>query len=177
MDVFKQNRYLWLTIIFLVLMNMVTLTLLWIGRPPGPNASKEYIQPEEEQIRIENLLNKELGFNESQIKQYLQLRNEHRQKAVNIITEIDSLKREMFDRVLDSNAKPVLSDSLLTLTQTKQAELEHITFQHFIDLKNLCGPEQKEKLRILMREVFRQNPPQRTNDDVPAPPPRGREHP
>jgi uncharacterized membrane protein YsdA (DUF1294 family) len=33
MDVFKQNRYLSIIIILLVILNLATLTMLWLDRP------------------------------------------------------------------------------------------------------------------------------------------------
>jgi len=158
-------------------MNLAALSLLWIGRPNGPKPKIGNINPQEEQRGIQNLLKNELGFNENQINQYFQSRDEHRQKAIKIDREIDNLKRVMFNQVLDTLAKPVLSDSLLTLIQAKQTELEHITYQHFVFLKNLCGPEQKEKLRILMREVFKQKQPLLDGKGLPPPPQGGEEPP
>ena len=167
MDIFKQKRYLWFTIIFLALMNFAALTLLWIGRPEGPKPQRGPFNPAKEQNIIEQLLKKELGFDENQVNQYLMLRNGHREKARHLEMEIRELKKEMFDEVLGENPQPVLSDSLLNLVQKKQSEFEHLTFQHFLDLKNLCGPEQQDKLRLLMHEVFRQGPPLRTTADRP----------
>ncbi|GAB4330515.1 MAG: hypothetical protein Kow0037_06310 [Calditrichia bacterium] len=109
------------------------------------------------------MLADQLQFNEEQIEKYLTLRRQHRMTVQRLETEIQVLKRQMFDRVLDDRAPEMISDSLLNKVLAKQAELERVTFRHFVDLKNLCGPEQKEKLQMLMREAF---PPKRP----PAPP-------
>ena len=116
------------------------------------------------------MLQKELGFDKMQTEQYLKMRQEHRSQAQQLDNEIRQLKKQMFDEVLEDSPQPLLSDSLLRLVQEKQADLEQLTFQHFLDLKKLCKPEQQNKLKLLMREVFRQKPGFR-DDRMPPPPP------
>ena len=139
MDIFKQKRYLWFTVIFLALINLSTLTLLWIGRPEGPKPQRGPVKPAEKQNRIQHLLKQELGFDETQVEQYLKLREKHRKVTRQLEVEIQELKREMFDEVLRDNPQPILSDSLLTLIQTKQSKFEHLTFQDSIKWQvHLC---------------------------------------
>ncbi len=171
MDIFKQQRYLLIVIVLLVIMNIGTLLMLWIGKPSHPSRQRGPIPPKHEKSRIEQLLKVELGFNVSQIRKYLKMRQEHRRTTQQLNDEIRQVKKAMFDEVLQDNAKEELSDSLLTLAQEKQAKLEQLTFQHFLDLKKLCKPEQQEHLKFLMNQLFRQNsPPGMKNDGHPPPP-------
>ena len=173
MDIFKQKRYLWFAVILLVFMNLTALTLLWMGRPEGRRPQRGPQNPIEEQHRIQQLLKMELGFDKMQTEQYLNMRQEHRKQARQLNDEIRRLKKEMFDKVLQDNPQPMLSDSLLRLVQEKQANLEQLTFQHFLDLKKLCKPEQQDNLKLLMHDIFHQNPPP-GNDGMPPPPPDGK---
>jgi len=173
MDIFKQNRYLWIAIIILLVMNLTALSLLWLGRPEVrrlPNGPKN---PVEEKRRIEYLLQKELGFDKNQTEQYLRLHREHRNQMRLLNREITEIKRQMFDEVLAENPQTELSDSLLKMAQGKQAKVEKLTFQHFLTLKKLCKPEQQDNLKILMHEIFRPNPPQGRDDNSPPSPPPG----
>ncbi|GAB4376953.1 MAG: hypothetical protein Kow0042_23920 [Calditrichia bacterium] len=171
MNVFKQNRYLWITITVLVVINLVTLSLLWMGRPVGPKQGHGPLPPNQDRQRIRQLLQEQLSFTDEQIERYLALRQEHRQETRRLDAEIRELKRKMFDRVLEEQAPPAISDSLLNLVLAKQAELEKVTFQHFLDLKNLCGPEQREKLKLLMHEALRpEAPPRMPEGKGPSPP-------
>jgi periplasmic protein CpxP/Spy len=169
MDIFKQKRYLIFVIVLLIIMNFGTLFMLWIGRPSHPPANGRLVSPEHEKVRLEQLLKVELGFDESQIEQYLKMRQEHRRQAQQLNDEIRQLKKAMFDEVLQDNSQQELSDSLLTLAQEKQAKLEQHTFQHFLDLKKLCKPEQQEHLKFLIHELFRQNSPPGMKNDGPPP--------
>ncbi len=171
MDIFKQKQYLGFSVIILVFLNLTTLTLLWIGRPELKAPHREPRNPIEQQNRVQRLLKKELGFDQIQTEYYLKLRREHREKMQQLSGEIRQLKRQMFDEVLQDNPQPFLSDSLLRLAQDKQAIIEQLTFQHFLDLKKLCKPQQQGKLKLLMKEMFHQNPPRGMKSDGPPPPP------
>ncbi|MBD3289491.1 periplasmic heavy metal sensor [candidate division KSB1 bacterium] len=159
MDIFKQNRYLIFVIILLVILNIGTLSMLWFGKSQRPAHLPDRQHPENERVRLQELLQSELGFDEAQVEQYLHLRREHREKIDHLNTEIRRVKRQMFDEVLAENPQPTISDSLLNLAQEKQAQIEKLTFRHFLDLKKLCKPEQQDKLRLLMHELFRQPHP------------------
>ncbi len=171
MDIFKQNRYLWIAVIILLIMNFAALTLLWLGRPEGRRPQTGRPHPVEEKKRTEKMLQKELGFDKMQIEQYLTMRQEHHKQSQLLNNEIRQVKKQMFDEVLEDSPQPQLSDSLLRLIQEKQADLEQVTFQHFLDLKKLCKPEQRDKLKLLMREVFRQKSGSRDDGAPPPPPP------
>ncbi|KAA3661769.1 MAG: hypothetical protein DWQ10_03880 [Calditrichaeota bacterium] len=173
MDIFKQKRYLSYAVLALLLMNITILVLLWVGRPGGPKPQRALKNPVEDNGRLQQLLKKELGFDETQSKRYLTLRQEHREQTRRLEDEIRKLRSGMFDEVLKDNPQPMLSDSLLKLVQEKEAMREQLTFQHFLDLKNLCGPEQQNKLKLLMREALRQNPPPGMEAGGPPPPRRG----
>ncbi|MCP5064360.1 MAG: hypothetical protein GY936_18115, partial [Ignavibacteriae bacterium] len=75
---------------------------------------------------------------------------------------------EMFDQALKDNIQTTISDSLLILTQVKQAEMERKIFQHFLDLKNLCNPDQQKILQKLIHRLFA--PPHNERMDGPPPP-------
>lgn len=171
MDIFKQKRYLIVVIIILVIMNFGTLFMLWIGRPSHPPGKGFPVPPDQEKARIEQLLKDELGFDGNQIEKYLEMRQKHHERVQILGNEIRLIKKQMFDEVLQDNPQPMLSDSLLKLAQEKQADLEQLTFQHFLDLKKLCKPEQQDQLKLLIGEFFHKNSPQGMNNDGPPPPP------
>ncbi|NQV36477.1 MAG: hypothetical protein HQ509_00540 [Candidatus Marinimicrobia bacterium] len=120
-----------------------------------------------EREQINTMLKRELGFNEGQIGKYLILRQLHREQISNLDNEIRDLKRQMFDEVLQNNSPPTLSDSLLSITLEKQGQIELLTYQHLLDLKKLCGPEQQDKLQMLLHELFRS----KSAGEGPNPPP------
>lgn len=173
MDIFKQRRNLVAAIVVLVLLNIVTLLLLWFGRPKYDSQKGPGI-PGREKGQVQKLLKEELNFSEKQAEQYIALRKEHRENTIQLNKEIRKIKREMFDHVL-MNDETALSDSLLKLTLEKQAQIEKLTFQHFQELKKICNSDQLKKLMKIMHKILGPPQPERMGGPPPHPPGENRE--
>lgn len=140
-----NSKFLKTVIIILLLINIGTLTFMWMhqhGMPP-PH------QPE-----IGNYLMHELKFTEAQKNQFEQMRDEHRH-------EIDGLRkksREMHDSFFDllgnsqadSNNVNQMADSITSL----QKEIEISTFYHFQKVRTICTREQQEKFDEIIKEAL-----------------------
>ena len=166
MDIFKQKRNLLITIVLLVILNIITISLLWIGRPQ-PNEGRRVDRPMGKNNHIQRLLKEELGFSEKQVNQFLTIREKHIKNTSEINDESKRIKKQLFDLALEETNQQSVSDSLLNLTLEKQKELEQAMFQHFIEIKNLCNPDQKLNLKKLMHKLF--SPPQLGSPDGPPP--------
>ena len=173
MDIYKQKRYLVFLVVLLIILNLATLLMIWLNKPQQPLMDRKHLGPEQETEHIQQLLKDELGFDETQTKQYLKIQAEQRKTVMQLQNEIKQIKKQMFDEVLQDNPKPTLSDSLLTLTQEKMIALEQTTYNYLLELKKLCKPEQRDKLKFLIGEFFRQNSPHRMSNDQPPHPPDG----
>jgi hypothetical protein len=169
MDIFKQNRFLGWTLVALVALNLVTLAMLWSGRPRRPGRPDANAGPDNRPPQEARILRDELGFDESQIEKYRSLTRKHREDVKRLNDDIRRIKKRMFDGVLQDNPQPELSEALLAQAQAKQAEIEKLTFQYFLDLKAMCRSDQQQKLKLLMDEIFRGAPAGR-NDGRPQPP-------
>ncbi len=181
MDIFKQNRFLSLVVAVLVILNLATLGMLWMGRPRRPVPPSRPAAAEVRQAPEDRLL-EELGFDDAQVEQYRRLTRLHRESMRTLNEEVRAIKKRMFDGVLAENPTPELSESLLAQAQAKQAEIEQRTYQYFLDLKKLCRPDQQQKLKLLLDEAFRgapegrdegrRQPPPGRDDGGPQPSPR-----
>lgn len=175
MDIFKQKRYLILATSVLVVLNISTLVMLWIDRSAHQQSLPPQLSSAQQEERIRMLLHQELGFTEPQASAYMNLRGEHTHRIHKLKREVDEIKRQMFDAVLQTGVQPTLSDSLLNLAQKKQAQIERLTFQHFLDLKALCTPEQEQHLQHLLHQLFQRHqgngaPPHRGEQPQQRPP-------
>lgn len=184
MDIYKKNRNLVVTVVILVIFNIATLFLLWIGKPKPNSINKANIEGIEKG-RIQEVLKEELGFSTEQADKFLELRESHHEKATAIEEELILVKRKMFEEAMYGE-KSDISDSLLNLSLEKQNQLELLTFDHFLKLKQICTPEQQKKLFGLVQQLIgpRQNeslpqggPKDEFRDGMPPPPPRGERSP
>jgi hypothetical protein len=169
MDIFKQNRFLGWALVALVALNLVTLAMLWSGRPRKQDRPAGGAGPERRPPQEASILRDELGFDDAQIERYRILTRQHRDEVKRLNDDIRRIKKQMFDGVLQDSPQPELSEALLAQAQQKQAEIEKLTFQYFLDLRALCRPDQQRKLRVLIDEIFRGAPAGR-NDGRPQPP-------
>jgi len=164
MDIFKQNRFLAWTIAVLVVLNLTTLTVLWLGRAPQPVRQARPAAQEREPAQEIRVLRDELGFDEAQIEEYRRLTRAHREEVRRLNQDIRRIKQQMFDGVLEDIPQPELSGALLAQAQQKQAEIERLTFQYLVDLKALCRADQQRQLKRLVDEIFRGAPDDRGPD-------------
>ena len=166
MDIFKRNRNLIITIVVLVIINITTLLLLWFGRPNATDLRGSG----NEKVRIQEMLKAELGFSDKQAKQFIDLRQNHKEKSIKLDDEIMVLKKEMFAEAMYGN-KSNISDSLLNLSLQKQSQLEKLTFEHFQKLKQICTADQQKKLFEIVHRLI--GPPQHGGPPPNAPGPKG----
>lgn len=166
MDIFAKQRYAFWTIVLLVVLNLVAISALWLGRTSRPGGPPPDGPPGQDRRMF---LQKELNFTDDQIHRYDRLRQDHADKARVLLDDIRRLKKEMMDHIYEKEPDSTKAMQIADLIGQKQTELERITFRHFADLKELCGKEQLDKLRELMDEFFRRNPPEGRGS---PPPPR-----
>ncbi len=157
MDIFTQKRVALWTIILLIVLNLSTLAIIWTGhkRQSGPPPQKN-IPPSK---RTLELLQQELGFSDEQIQKYDQLRREHAQQTQHLIHDLRRLKMQMMNEILTDHPDSITVAETAALIGNKQAEIEKLTFEHFLDLKKLCGENQVKKLQVLVDAFFQKNPP------------------
>ena len=152
MDMIKQNRNLIITIVVLVIINIVALLLLWFGKPRHEDMRGAENRGDEK-VRIQEMLKEELEFSTDQAEKFLELRENHHKKSIELNDELMLVKRKMFEEAMYGN-KSIISDSLLNLSLEKQSQLEILTFQHFLKLKQICTPEQQKKLFKIVHRLL-----------------------
>lgn len=113
---------------------------------------KPRLRPEDQPKQI--IINR-LHFNASQVEEYESIISNHQQKIIRIEDDIHKTKKELFE-ILDAD-ETLKKDSLIDVLAHLQADIEQIHFQHFIDIKNICNPEQLkyyEKLTHDLNRIF-----------------------
>jgi hypothetical protein len=153
MNFFSKQRFINLTILVLVLLNMATIAFFWFSRPPFGKA-----MPENRQI-IEKFLIEKLHFTPEQQHRFQQLKEEHQHQTRQIREELRPLKDSFFSHLEDKNLPQHALDSLSMLIGKKSAELDLVTFEHFRAVRNICNDEQKVTFDELIQEVLRMTAP------------------
>lgn len=152
MDIFTKKHFTFWIILILVIINLGTLTALWFIRL-GQTAPKEPplgIRPENAQY----FLIRELNLDKDQISQYNALKNEHARRTRRIMREVHRLRETIRNELRSSSPDTSLMNRLSEEIGRLHAQKDRILFSHLLDVKSLCGPEQKAKLEKIIDELF-----------------------
>ncbi|MEO7983415.1 MAG: periplasmic heavy metal sensor [Bacteroidota bacterium] len=163
----KNKLLLWL-IALLVVANIASITLFWLGKGKQPSPPKG--TPNE-------FLVKELKLDTKQQEQLELLVKEHRQAAEQLRTKTREAKEAFFDLL----KQPTITDSIKKEAAQKISvsteELDLLTLAHFQKIRALCNPEQQKNFDQIIHELTRMmgqpRPPMGQGNGPQGPPPGG----
>jgi protein CpxP len=140
-----------IAVLVLLLLNMGTLTFLWVNRPPDPREAGPF-----------QFLVRATEMDEAQQETYHQLRMEHRNALETYRSQNRQLREAMFQllatREANSAEVQMLADSLGAL-RTKE---ELFTYEHFRQVRAICRPDQLQRFDAAIGEAVQSmGPPHR----------------
>ncbi len=142
----NKTRLLTILVIVLVVINLLALTALILGRPPGPGPGR--MGPGPRQLVIERL-----QLDQDQEAAYDKIIEEH-QAAIRVEeTKMKEAKNALF--ALLAQPEYTEKDTLIQQIGAIQEEIEALHFKHFAELKVLCTPEQLPAFNELTNELAR----------------------
>ena len=146
----KNNRWLSVATLILLVANIITLTLLWTNKK-NENAAVKRMPPGQ----VFQFLTNELQLTEQQQAAYRILRDQHQASQQQFRDSIRKAKDALFSLL----KQPTVPDSLLQ-EYSKRAtvydqQLDMITFRHFQQVRALCDPTQQKKFDNIIQDVLR----------------------
>lgn len=162
MDLIKQNKISgWVIAIFVVL-NLLSLTMIWMQKDRMVALSpKETGGSPPSSMQ---LMQREIGLSDEQVSKFQQIRSDHMEKTKRTNDELDYLKLSLVDELFNSQSDQKRIDSIAAKIAVLQSQLEIMRFEHFGALVQICNPEQKEKLHPILREVFSKKGPNKKTE-------------
>ena len=152
----EKTKLLTIAVIGLLLLNLCTLTFLFlqqpIGKPPRP--------PKPDVFIIEKL-----QLDAQQQAQYQTMVKTHQQQIGATRDSIKQIRNILYKQLLLPPNQRTQVDTLITQFGAKQQHIEQLNFAHFNDIKQLCKPEQQANFSLLVDELAKLFSP-------PQPPPR-----
>lgn len=133
----KKEKFLWILITVLIVLNAGTLFFIISVRHPEPGN------------RFDRTVIDKLQLNNDQIKQFDIMKREHHQNIIRLDEQMRSTYEKYF-YLLNDTADSSQKDSLELILSNKQKEKIQITYQHFDNLKSICTKEQREKFNELV---------------------------
>jgi len=156
----RRNRWMIWAIVALAIMNISTLATVFYNRN---NSSAEEVpvnissltEPETTSIEYSgHYFRDNLNLNRYQMDRFSQFNPPFRQQARNINTNLKKIRHRILSEMAaensDINRLNILSDSLGIL----HSDLKKITTQYYLNIKELCNQEQKEKLEQMFLKMY-----------------------
>jgi Spy/CpxP family protein refolding chaperone len=157
-----NGNWLKLSLVTLVVLNLALMASIWLPqlkRSPAKESKARGMGGREHDIAMQ-FLEETLKLNPQQKENTAKLREDHFLKTDALRKGINQLRRQIMDEVLASSPDKEKVERLAIALGEKQGSLEKLTFYHFLNLYNLCRPEQKEKFRSMLSELLdRLKPP------------------
>jgi hypothetical protein len=148
----KKNRYI-ILIIGLLVFNALLIAFIAFRKPPHP---PNHVGPR-------GLIVNSLHFDKAQTRKFEDLIKIHREATRKGEEKIKRVKSKLYQELSkqdDASAK----DSLYNQLSQYQTKIEHTNYNHFLDIKGLCRPEQMgyfKELTKKMSDFFSNKPPKR----------------
>ncbi|CAN5123818.1 hypothetical protein BH09BAC3_BH09BAC3_30090 [soil metagenome] len=145
MNYFDKPRILVTIIIVLIVLNIATMSFMWLNRPPH--------EPGRGGARPANFLIEKVGFSPEQIETYHGLMEEHQRASTSINDSLRFYKSLTFSYLPQNNTAAV-KESVSSVGRLQQ-QMEMNTFEHFVKVRALCTPEQAVKFDAVINEVLK----------------------
>jgi hypothetical protein len=162
----KSNKVCQIIILLLVIVNLGTLGLFWFLKLNRVKQARP--------ANASEFLIKELKLSDSQQKDYLRLREEHRDSMKRLEEYDKAFHKRFFDLILKQSQDPTNILFLADSIAANRKKMEMVTYDHFFRIKKMLNPEQQKMFTSIFHEVLSlvlPHPPQPPG--TPPPPPGG----
>jgi periplasmic protein CpxP/Spy len=157
MDLINQNKFKNWLIIVLLAINLITVSVIWM-QIVNKKQTQQVIQNNRPSESV-NLLKKELDLNDDQTKQLEKMRTDQFDQSKKYNDRLNDLKKQLAEELFKESPDTTLANSKAKEIGDLQSKVEAMRFNHFKELLAICTPEQKEKLKPILIELFGRKPP------------------
>lgn len=165
MDWKNQNKFTTWSIIFLVVVNIITISTMWfyLTKESGPKPLDQLKRPQGSM----ELIQKELNLSKEQAENFEKARVASFEKSKNLLDKMNELKEKLSKELVDDNRDSTIVTSLIQEIGSTHAKLERLRFDHFKELLSLCNKEQKDKFKPILEKLVGAMPsmPRKYMDD------------
>jgi len=148
MNYFKEKKIAFWTIVILIVLNVSTLTTIWLHRPPRP-----FPHPPRSGKFIPDFVIAELKLNAIQKEAFEKSEQQQMKKIIPLLDSLHLCKQQLFlssfEDVIDSTKTNILIQKIGTIAE----KIDIITFSHILELKKVCNHQQQDILKNLFRDM------------------------
>lgn len=144
-------------IVILFFINIVALSILWMQ-----TFTKDEPRQNNSGYRMSesvNLMKEVLNLTDSQAVWIGKTRDNQLEQSREYNDRLTILKKEIAEEIFNQNPDTALVAAKSKEIGELQSMVEMIRFKHFTDILSICTPEQKEKFKPILVEIFGRKPP------------------
>lgn len=157
MDWFNQLRLKNTLILLLVMMNLITVSVLWVQT--GVTDSGENKKRVKQSQESAEMMREELGLSKEQSEKISSLLLEYHAQTKPVNEQMTEMKKQLAERVFLDENDSALAIRLSEQIGMLQKDLELLRFRHFTNIAAVCDSAQKAKLRPVIIQLFGKKPP------------------
>ena len=149
MKIFSNNRFVFWIMIFLVLINLTALATYFVYT--RKNVSPVVLPRE---LKQGIALRQELSLSPDQSRKVNEINLTYQANSQSIISAIREKKAELLDELSKTNSDTLMVAKLIDEVGDEQKKLQQANVKQFLDLKEVCTPEQTQKLSQIYAELY-----------------------
>ena len=164
MNYFKEKKFAFWAITILLVLNLSTLTMIWIHKPPCPLPPP----PPFSEKFIPDFVVAELKLDAKQAMEFEVSEQQHIQKIKLLLDSLHQYKQRLFQSAFKNAVDSAKINDLTSRIGSIAQKIDIITFFHVTELKNICNSRQQNILEDIFTDMakMRRAPPK----DAPLPP-------
>jgi len=109
--------------------------------------------------RFDYYIKDELNFSDSQFDEYLDLRTKNKDEQHSIVEKLAQKREDMMKELSTVNPDTTKLKQIAEQIGDLHKELKNKTIEHFMEVKTICNPSQKEKFNNLIRRMEKHHRP------------------
>ena len=95
-----------------------------------------------------------LNFSQLQLEQFRKFNPEFRENVMEINFRLSELRNEMISEMGKANYDKNRLDELSDLIGTQHSALKRLTYNYYLDIRNICDSQQQQQLNTLFAETL-----------------------
>jgi hypothetical protein len=138
MNTQPKNKILIIIIGFLLIANIVTLSLFFMNKNDRGRSGRP-----DKKAQITAFLKKEVGFTPDQLVRYDTLSKEHRSKMRSTFDDMAAGREDIFKQLASQQFSDSAVDNAAKAIAEQQKGFEILMLRHLNDIRNICTPAQQ----------------------------------
>lgn len=158
MNYFASNRSANRIILFLVVLNLLTLFIFLFVLPPKPGRPPHRGGFED---RMATTLRRELGLSAKQEDIFKEISASHNKQVTQQLKALQLSRKELLDALTQTDPDVSRANEIAKEVGQGEQVMQELLVQQYLKMRAACNPEQQEKLASFFREVVRRHRPPR----------------